>query len=333
MPKQSAAQVGLPYNQGLMQMTGVQAKTPQYARFHQVYYKTLLLILPDNCQGAKVLTQVQHVLLQAYGRLLLKCDVWDAFATLLDNSPKVMGASTDMTPGASNHKEFRVEESSKHSVLIQRHKRQRVMEHMIIPEWEIYEDNAHKNYFDTVDVTANDSWVDDTQDAMPQHNMGHFEQLCDIFQVLMLVPDKYNTRLQQDVRKRTHQFLYDIWCNLKVYTQSLSENTTNSICPDIDAFIAHKDKTVERQHVLEKQTIPDQEDWAALLVKIASTLHDVKADCVLAQDAYATKWLLEASVANELTHRLQCSVYVELHMTSENEAYVEYRIYIKLFSS
>ena len=112
---------------------------------------------------------------------------------------------------------------------------------------------------------------------------------------------------------------------------SLSENTANSIWPDIDASIAHKDKTVERQLVLEKQTMHDREDWAAMLVKIASTLNDMKADCVLAQDADATKWLLEAGVAHELTHRLRCNVYVELHMTPENEASVEYRTYIKLF--
>ena len=84
MPKHTAARVGLPYNQSLMRMTGVQAKTPQYRHFHQVYYKLLLSTLPDKCQGAKVLTQVKHLLLQAYGRLLLKCDVWDAFATLLE---------------------------------------------------------------------------------------------------------------------------------------------------------------------------------------------------------------------------------------------------------
>jgi len=81
MPKHTAARVGLPYNQGLMRMTGVQAKTPQYGRFHHVYYQILLSTLPGKCQGAKVLTQVQYMLLQAYGRLLLKCDVWDAFAT------------------------------------------------------------------------------------------------------------------------------------------------------------------------------------------------------------------------------------------------------------
>ena len=145
MPKQTAARVGLPYNQGLMRMAGVQAKTPQYGRFHQVYYKILLSTLPDNCQGAKVLTQVQHVLLQAYGRLLLKCDVWDAFATLSDDSPTWAIANTDSTPGGNKHSEFRVEESSKRSVRIQRHRRPRVMEHMIIPEWEIYKDNAQKN--------------------------------------------------------------------------------------------------------------------------------------------------------------------------------------------
>ena len=206
------------------------------------------------------------------------------------------------------------------------------MEHMIIPEWEMDEDDAHKNYFDKADVAADDRLDDNTQDAMMlQSDMGHFEHLFDIFQVLMVVPDEYNTRLQQNARKRTHQLLHDHLCNLQAYTKNLSENTANSFWPDIDASIAHKDKTVERHHVLENQTIHDREDWATLLVKIASTLHDVKADCVLAQDADATKWLLEAGVARELTHRLQCSVYVELHMTPENEASVEYRTYIKIF--
>ena len=65
--------------------------------------------------------------------------------------------------------------------------------------------------FDKVDVAADDSLVDSTQDAMMlQHDFGHCEQLCDIFQVLMVVPDEYNTRL----RKRTHQLLYDHLCNL-----------------------------------------------------------------------------------------------------------------------
>jgi len=201
-----------------------------------------------------------------------------------------------------------------------------------MPEWEMDEDDAHNNYFDKVDVAGDDSLVDSFQDAvMLQDDMGHFEQLCDIFQILMLVPDEFNTRLQQDARQKTHQLLYDHLCDLQTYTKNLSENTANSIWPDIDASIDHKDKTVERQHVLENQTMHDREDWAALLVKIASTLDDVKADCVLAQDADTTKWLLEAGVARELTHRLRCSVYVELQMTPENEACVEYRTYIKLF--
>jgi len=54
---------------------------------------------------------VQHVLLQAYGRLLLKCDVWDAFATLLDECPTLPIAIADMSPGDNNHNEFRVEEN------------------------------------------------------------------------------------------------------------------------------------------------------------------------------------------------------------------------------
>jgi len=331
MPKQSTARVGLPYNQGLMRMTGVQARTPQYGRFHQVYYKILLSTLPDNCQGAKVLTQVQHVLLQAYGRLLLKCDVWDAFAALLDDSLMLTIANTDMSPGGYDQGEFRVEESSRNREPMKRLRRPREKEHKIIPMWEMDEDDAHGNYFDKADVAA-DGLDDSTPDAMMlQSDMGHFEHLCDIFEVLMVVPDEYNTRLQQDARKRTHQLLYDHLCNLQVYTKNLSENTANSIWPDIDASIAHKDKTVERQHVLEKQTLHDREDWAALLVKIASTLHDVKADCVLAQDADATKWQLEAGVARELKRRLQCSVYVALLMTPTNEESVEYRTYIKLF--
>jgi len=349
MPKNTAARVGLPYNQSLMRMTGVQAKTPQYGRFHHVYYQILFSTLPGKCQGAKVLTQVQYMLLQAHGRLLLKCDVWDAFATPLDDSPTWAVANTDSTPGGNMHSEFRVEESSRRSAQIQRHRRPREMEHMPVAEWELDHENGQKNYFDAVDTAAEkfDRVHDDfdkmevgadnsvgygTPDAMMlQHDIGHFEQLCNIFQVLMVVPDEYNTRLQQDARKQTHQLLYDHLCSLQAYTKRLSENTANSIWPDIDASIAHKDKTVERQHVLEKQTMHDREDWAALLVRIASNLDDVKADCVLAQDADTTKWLLEAGVAHELTLRLRCSVYVELHMTPENEASVAYGTFIKLF--
>jgi len=300
--------VGLPFIQQKMKMTGAQSKTEQYRRFHTVYFQFALLSLPRDVHGASELRHLKSLLNKASGRLLLKNDVWDAFeqAGLEQQEDVCMHWSADETGSSSGL--------------------------CSAAETAALEGNVGK------DVDGSGVRAEDTCDT------GYFEKLCQTIRALMQTPltrpfspseEEYPQKNplkpseEEEIRKGKHTLLCTIMRDLHAYIKRLSENSANSVWPDIGARIEHKAKTPDRQEFLSVQDKNDRREWTQVLLKMrAALMYTIDTG---ASQRNEHRWLLEESVVDELRQRAHSSVYSELQMTKYDETLLEYSKFVKLF--